>query len=60
MVYKLGFEYINYMVKYEALSLGLKANLILKFKNLKIYIDSHLVINLVNEIYVTKDEMLQP
>ena len=43
MAYKLGFDFTNNMVEYEALILGLKATLVLKIKTLEIYNDSKLV-----------------
>lgn len=60
MAYKLGFDCTNNIVEYEALILGLKSTLLLKIKNIEIYYDSQLMINQVNEIYITKDEKLQP
>lgn len=60
MAYKFEFECINNMEEYEALILGLKSTLILKIKDLEVYGNSHLIINQVNVICITKDEKLQP
>lgn len=60
MAYKLGFDFINNMIKYEALILEMKVALILKIKNLEIYGYYKLIINQVNDVYNTKDEKLQP
>lgn len=56
--YKLGFEITNNMVEYERLILGKKVIIVLKIKHLKIYGDSQLVNDQVNNIYNTKYEKL--
>lgn len=60
MAYKIDFECTNNMVEYEALILGLKYIIILKFKDIEIYGDSQLVVNQVKESFNTKDEKLRP
>ena len=57
--YKLYFECTNNVAEYEALILGL--NILKKFKarNVYIYGDSKLVINKVNEVYMTKHPRLR-
>lgn len=59
MAYKLGFECTNNMAEYEVLLLGLREAALLKIKELKIYGDSKLVVNQVEDVYNTNDEKLK-
>jgi len=60
MAYNLNFECINNMDEYEALVLELKEVVDLGVNKLKVYGDSYLIINHINDAYNIKDEKLQP
>jgi len=60
MSHHLIFYCINNMEEYEALSLGMKAVILLKLKRIKIFGDSQLIMNQVSNIYNKKYPKLQP
>jgi len=58
MDYKLNFECSNNMIEYKALVLGLKIAINIGISKLKVYGDSQLVINKINDVYNIKDDKL--
>ena len=58
--YKLLFPCINNIVKYEALTNGIKLAIKWRITKLHIFGDSQLVINQINNYYQTKDDKLIP
>jgi ribonuclease HI len=57
--YKLSFDYMNNMVEYEALILGLKVLKELGANRIAVHGDSELVINQVKGIYQSKHPILR-
>lgn len=58
--YRLMFPCTNNIAKYEALVTGIKMAVEWRITKLRVYGDSQLVINLINEDYQTKDNKLMP
>jgi ribonuclease HI len=57
--YRLDFSYMNNIIKFEALILGIESAYNLCYGHLTIFCDSELVVNLVHKIYSPRNKLMK-